>query len=60
MCGFGITFYNLNNQLIQKINMNVNNCIRAIKVIDEGDILIVAGNQEINLININSKFIYFV
>ena len=59
MCRFGITFYNLNNQRIQKINMNVNNCIRALKVIDEGDILIVAGNQEINLININSKLTIF-
>ena len=59
LCRFGIIFYNLNNQQIQKINMNVNNCIRAIKIIDEGDILIVAGNQEINLINIDTKLNVF-
>ena len=54
-----IVFYNLNNLKMESINIKVNRCIRALKIIDDNDILIAAGNQEINLIDIKSKLIIF-
>ena len=48
---------NLNNySLIEKVNVSVNRCIRALKVINN-DILLVAGNMKINVVNIKEKLI---
>ena len=48
---------NLNNySLIEKVNVSVNRCIRALKVINN-DILLVAGNMKINVVNIKDKLI---
>ena len=53
-----IMFCDLNNtQLIVKIEISVNRCIRALKVIESGEILIVAGNNEINVIKLENKLI---
>ena len=55
-----IHFLNLNNTLeIEKMDINVNRCIRALKIIDNGDTLIIAGNNEINLFNLENKSILF-
>ena len=43
---------------IEKINVSVNRCIRSLKLI-KNDILIVAGNQEINLVNVKNKIILY-
>ena len=52
-----IYFCNLNNfSLIEKLKVNVNRCIRALKVINN-DILLVAGNMTINVLNIKEKLI---
>ena len=52
-----IYFCDLNNfSLIEKINMSVNRCIRALKIIDN-DILLIAGHMEINVLNIKNKLI---
>ena len=51
-------FCDLNNpQIIESKDVNINNCIRALKIIENGEILIVAGNQEINVINLQNKLI---
>ena len=42
---------------IVPINLKVNRCIRALKIIENGDILIVAGNKEINIVDISQKSI---
>jgi len=53
-----ICFLNLNDtSQIEKKDLNVNNCIRALKIIKNGDILIVAGFREINIINLENKSI---
>ena len=53
-----IFFCNLNNvQQIQKMDISVNRCIRALKIIENGEILIVAGNREINIIKLENKLI---
>ena len=35
--------------------MKVNRCIRSLKIIENGDFLIVAGNKEINIVKIEQK-----
>jgi len=53
-----LCFCNLNDtSQIGKININVNNCIRSLKIIKNGDILVVAGFKEIHLINLQNKSI---
>ena len=53
-----IYFCNLNNlQEIVPLCIKVNRCIRALKIIENGDILIAAGNSEINIINVELKAI---
>ena len=53
-----LCFCNLNNTLqIVKKDLNVNNCIRSLKIIKNGDILVIAGFKEINLINLENKSI---
>ena len=37
----------------EPLEVSVNRCIRSLKIIDNEGILIVAGNQEINLISVN-------
>ena len=63
ICGISnlksIYFCDLNDlSNIKKINVSVNRCIRALKLI-KNDILIVAGNQEINLVNIKNQTILY-
>ena len=53
-----IFFCNLDNiQEIVPLNMKVNRCIRALKIIENGEILIVGGNQEINVVDVENKTI---
>jgi len=53
-----LCFCNLNdNSQIEKKDLNVNNCIRSLKIIKNGDILVIAGFKEINLINLENKSI---
>ena len=53
-----IFFCNLDNtQEIVLLKMKVNRCIRALKIIENGDFLIVAGNKEINIVNVELKTI---
>ena len=53
-----LCFINLNDtSQIDKKDLNVNNCIRALKIIKNGDILIVAGFREINIIKLENKSI---
>ena len=53
-----LCFCNLNDTLqIEKKDLNVNNCIRSLKIIKNGDILVIAGFKEINLINLENKSI---
>ena len=61
ICGISskrnIYFCDLNNfSNIEKINVSVNRCIRALKIINK-DILIVAGNKEISIVNLKNKLI---
>ena len=63
ICGISnlksIYFCDLNDlSNIKKINVSVNRCIRALKLIKD-DILIVAGSQEINLVNIKNQIILY-
>ena len=63
ICGISrnenIYFCDLNNvSKLEKINVSINRCIRALKIIKD-DILIVAGNKEINLIKIDDKTILY-
>ena len=52
-----VYFCNLNDlSQIEKMSINVNRCIRALKIIDD-DFLIVAGYQEIYIVHINNKII---
>ena len=54
-----IYFCDLTNfSSIEKINVSVNRCIRALKIISN-DILLVAGNKEINVLNIKNKSIFY-
>ena len=54
-----IYFCDLNNvSPIEKIKINVNRCIRALKIIDD-DFLIIAGYKEINILNIKDKVILY-
>ena len=54
-----IYFCDLTNfSSIEKINVSVNRCIRALKIISN-DILLVAGNKEINVLNIKNKSIIY-
>jgi len=53
-----LCFINLNDtSKIEIKDLNVNNCIRALKIIKNGDILIVAGFREINIIKLENKSI---
>ena len=53
-----IVFCNLKNPLLfETIDIKVNNCIRALKIIEDGEILLVAGNNEINVIKLQNKLI---
>ena len=61
MCGHSllkkIYFCNLNNlSQIENMEISVNRCIRALKIIDD-DVLLVAGNQEIYIVDIGKKSI---
>ena len=49
-------FFNLNN-LSEKYKLKIsgNRCIRSLKIIDNSEFLIVAGNRQINIVNINTK-----
>ena len=63
ICGIAqmanVYFCELNDlSKIEKINVSVNRCIRALKIIKD-DILIVAGNQEINIVKIYDKTILY-
>jgi len=52
-----VYFCNLNDlSQIEKMNINVNRCIKALKIIDD-DFLIVAGYKEIYITHINLKII---
>ena len=54
-----IYFCDLNNfSPIEKIKVSVNRCIRALKIIND-NILLVAGNKEINVLNIKDKLIIY-
>ena len=53
-----IYFCNLKNILQNEpLKVNVNRCIRSLKIIENEDYLLVAGNQEICIINIDKKLI---
>lgn len=62
ICSYSVSeiifFCNLNNITeIVPLNIKVNRCIRALKIIENEDILLVAGNKEINVIDIGQKSI---
>ena len=58
-CFTGIYFCDLNNfSVIEKIKVSVNRCIRALKIIND-NILLVAGNKKINVLNIKDKLIIY-
>ena len=42
----------IDTQIIGRKEMNVNRCIRALKIIENGEILLVVGNSEINVIEL--------
>ena len=51
-----ILFCDLNNpQSIETKDIIVNNCIRALKIIEDGEILIVAGTNNINIVKLQNK-----
>ena len=53
-----LCFCNLNDtSQIEKKELNINNCIRSLKIISNGEILVIAGFKEINLIKLENKSI---
>ena len=51
-----IFFCNLDNtQESALLKMKVNRCIIALKIIENGDFWIAAGNKEINIVNVELK-----
>lgn len=54
----GVYFCDLTNySFIETINLDVNRCIRALKVINNDDILLVAGYMKIYVLNIKDKLV---
>ena len=52
-----IFFYNLSTGQIQNLTVSINRCIRALKIIENDEFLLTAGNKAIYIIKLENKLI---